>query len=153
MRCLQALSSYKGAAGDLNIQAIATDVQKQLLSADVLIRKYGHEGLWDSFVRFGSKEDVEKKFDSIIQALQALTNRVSSSCRQPPDLGTIFASNSHASSSNSSCCCRELHAQGRCCRNALYKYGTGLKGRLDAWQPVGLRQWAVTYACTPGQCV
>lgn len=83
MSLVQALSSYKGAAGDLNVQAIATDVQKQLLSADALVRKYGQERLWDSFVRFESKEDVEKKFDNIIQALQALTNRVSRKCYRP----------------------------------------------------------------------
>lgn len=71
------MASFKGAGGDLSIQATATDVQKQLLSADVLVRKYGHERLWDSWVRFESKDDVEKKFDSSIQAFQALTNRVS----------------------------------------------------------------------------
>lgn len=51
----QALSSYRGEQGQLTVLHLAGLVQQQLVVADTLVRKYGHERLWDSLLRRESK--------------------------------------------------------------------------------------------------
>lgn len=65
------------------MQHLATEVQAKLLSADALVRKYGHERLISSIVRFETKDDVERKFDGAIRELHSLTNKVCCNCPQP----------------------------------------------------------------------
>jgi hypothetical protein len=72
----QALSSYKGQQSELNVQHLGAELQQKLLSAEALLKKYGNEGLINSLLRFEGKDDVEKKFNSLIRELQTVTNKV-----------------------------------------------------------------------------
>jgi len=66
------------------VQHLGAELQQKLLSAEALLKKYGNEGLINSLLRFEGKDDVEKKFNSLIRELQTVTNKVGVWVHQRP---------------------------------------------------------------------
>ncbi len=52
-----------------SLRHISDEVQVQIVGAEALVRKYGHEGPFDSLLRWETKEEVEAKFDGVVGEL------------------------------------------------------------------------------------